>query len=186
MAYFPLFIDLKGKKVLIIGAGKVAYRKIEKLMPFGAEIYVVAKEVKDKRILEIKNNINLELREFKLDDLENKDIVINATDDIELQKLVYEKCIELKIPINSVDSPKYCSFIFPAYIKEDEIVIGISTSGKAPILSKWLKDLIKDCLPKNLNLIFKEVSEKRRLLKNKKNRLEILKNILKKLEKGKN
>jgi precorrin-2 dehydrogenase/sirohydrochlorin ferrochelatase len=179
MAYFPIFIDLKEKNILVIGAGKVAYRKIEKLLPFEANIYVITKEIKDKRIENLKNQIHLEIREFKLEDLKGKDIVINATNDLELQKKVYEECLKLKIPVNSVDNPKYCSFIFPSYIKEGDLIIGISTSGKAPILSKEIKNLIKDCLPKNMDRFLEKLSTLRKNLKNEKNKNEILENIIK-------
>ena len=181
MAYFPIFVDLKDKNILIIGGGAVAYRKIEKLLPFEANIFVIAKEIKDERIENLKGKISIEIREFRFEDLEKKDIVINATDDIEFQKKVFERCLELKIPVNSVDTPEYCSFIFPAYIKEGDVVIGISTSGKAPILSKELKKILKRCLPQNLASILENLAKKRAFLKSNENKNEILKKYLKNL-----
>jgi len=178
MAYFPLFINLKNKNVLIIGGGSVAYRKIKKILPFEANIHVIAKEIKEKEIFNLKNKIYIEIREFRLEDLENKDIVINATNDINLQKLVYEECIKRKIPVNSVDSPDYCSFLFPAYIKEKDVIIGISTSGKAPILSRKLKTILKNCLPKNISDIVDKVFLLRKKYKGKEEKNRILRKFI--------
>ncbi len=163
MSYFPMFVSLEGKEVLIVGGGKVAYRKIEKILPFKPNITVVAKEIKESKISEIPN-IKIINRNFLFTDLDRKDMVIVAVDDIDLQREIYNYCYRRKIPVNCVDSPQYCTFLFPAYIKEDDIVIGISTSGYAPALAKRLKDKIKDCLPKNLLEVFnklKEIREKK-------------------------
>lgn len=160
MAYFPIFVNLENKEVLIVGAGEVALRKIEKLIPFNPNITVIAKEIKKEEIRELaeKNKIKLIERYFLFTDLDRKDLVIVAVDDLELQREIYNYCYRRKIPINSVDSPDYCSFIFPAYIKKGDIVIGISTSGKAPALSSALKNIIEEALPENIEEI-KEILE---------------------------
>ncbi|RUM49106.1 MAG: hypothetical protein DSY47_04220 [Hydrogenothermus sp.] len=83
-------------------------------------------------------------------------------DDINLQREIYNYCYRRKIPVNSVDSPQYCTFLFPAYIKEKDIVIGISTSGYAPALAKKLKEKIKECLPENLGEVFEKLKNIRK------------------------
>ncbi len=160
MAYFPLFVDIKNRNILVVGGGKVALRKIEKLLPFNPKITVIAKKVKEDKIrqLALTGKINLYERQFSQEDLENQDVVIVAVDDLNLQREIYNLCIKSNIPVNSVDSIQYCSFIFPAYVKKGDIVIGISTSGKAPALSAALKDIIEDALPENIEQI-KEVLE---------------------------
>jgi len=182
MAYFPLFIDLKDKKVLVIGGGKVAERKVKVLLQFEPKISVVAKDVKSEEIKKLADSgfIKLYERPFSLADIDFKDLVIVAVDDLNLQKKVYEECVKRRIPVNSVDSVDYCSFIFPSIIKEDEIVIGISTSGKAPALSRRLRKLIKDCLPKDIKSILKEVISLRESLPKGRERQKILVNFLKK------
>lgn len=176
MAYFPVFISLEDKNVLIVGAGKVAERKIEKLLPFNPNITVVAKDIKSDFIKKLskKNKVKLISRAFLFTDLDCKDLVIVAVDDINLQREIYNYCYRRKIPVNSVDSPQYCTFLFPAYIKEKDIVIGISTSGYAPALAKKLKEKIKECLPENLG----EVFEKLKNIRKNKNKGEERQNLI--------
>jgi len=164
LAYFPVFISLEYKNVLIVGAGKVAERKVEKLLPFNPNITVVAKDIKSDFIKKLskKNKIKLINRAFLFTDLDGKDLVIVAVDDINLQREIYNYCYRRKIPVNSVDSPQYCTFLFPAYIKEKDIVIGISTSGYAPALAKKLKEKIKECLPENLGEVFEKLKNIRK------------------------
>ncbi|WP_457644537.1 precorrin-2 dehydrogenase/sirohydrochlorin ferrochelatase family protein [Persephonella sp.] len=179
MALFPMFIDLTGKKVLIVGAGNVALRKIEKLIPFSPDITVVAKKVSDDvRDICSSNGIEVFERPFRIEDLEGKDMVIVAVDDIQLQKEIFEYCRDLKIPVNSVDSPEYCDFIFPAYVKIDDIVIGITTSGKAPGLSAKIREIIENCLPDNLEDLLNELSHIREKEKKGKERQELIKKII--------
>ncbi len=183
MAYFPLFVNLEGKTVLIIGAGEVALRKIEKLLPFNSEIKVVAKKVKIPEIKSLarEGKIILEERPFQWKDLEDVDLVIVATDDIELQKEIYKRCKDKNIPVNSVDSPDFCSFIFPAYVKKKDIVIGITTSGKAPAFSGRLKQMIEDCLPEKLDEILDELATIRQQYPKGEQRQKLIKERLKEL-----
>jgi precorrin-2 dehydrogenase/sirohydrochlorin ferrochelatase len=183
MAYFPIFVDLENKNVLVVGAGEVALRKIEKLMPFNPEITVVAKEVKRQEIFDLykEKKIKLFERDFKKEDIQNKDIVIVAVDDLDLQKEIFQLCTEKNIPVNSVDSLDYCSFIFPAYIKKGDIVIGISTSGKAPALSSALKEIINSALPENVEEIKEILEEIRKKYPKGKERQKIIIEKLKEL-----
>jgi precorrin-2 dehydrogenase/sirohydrochlorin ferrochelatase len=164
MAHFPMFVSLKDKSILIIGGGKVAYRKIKKLIPFGPKIHLIAKQIKEEKILNLAKNYNIDIEEraFLFTDLDSKDMVIVAIDDIKLQEEIFNFCYRRKIPVNCVDNPKFCTFLFPSYIKENDIVIGISSSGYAPALSKKLKEKIKNCLPKNLNEVLEKLKELRK------------------------
>ncbi|RUM57451.1 MAG: bifunctional precorrin-2 dehydrogenase/sirohydrochlorin ferrochelatase [Persephonella sp.] len=182
MAYFPLFIDLKDKNILIVGGGKVAERKIDVLLQFLPNITVITKEIKSERIKELyeKNKIRLKLKPFDMEDLKDRDLVIVAVDNIPLQEKIYRECVKRKIPVNSVDSLDFCSFIFPAIVREDDIVIGISTSGKAPSLAGKLKEIIRDCLPENLKSVLKDMVRLRESLPKGRERQKILINFLKK------
>ncbi|NPA13248.1 MAG: bifunctional precorrin-2 dehydrogenase/sirohydrochlorin ferrochelatase [Aquificae bacterium] len=165
MALFPMFVNLKGKNVLIIGGGQVAFRKIEKILPFKPNLKVVAKGFSPqvKSYLE-QNSIPFEEREFRFTDLDGVDIVIVAVDDIPLQKEIFQYTRDKKIMVNSVDSPDYCDFIFPAYVKREDVVIGITTSGEAPGLSAKLRKYIQQCLPENLEDILNQVKNLRNSL----------------------
>jgi precorrin-2 dehydrogenase/sirohydrochlorin ferrochelatase len=174
-----MFVNLKEKDILVVGAGNVALRKIEKLLPFSPKITVVAKKVSQQvEDLCKKNGIKVIKRPFKKEDLKGKDIVIVAVDNIDLQKEIYSKCKELKIHVNSVDSPDYCDFIFPAYVKKGDIVIGITTSGKAPGLSGKIREIIENALPDNLEELLDELVRIRQTKEKGKERQKLIKKII--------
>ncbi|NPA54321.1 MAG: bifunctional precorrin-2 dehydrogenase/sirohydrochlorin ferrochelatase [Aquificae bacterium] len=186
MALFPLFINLEEKNVLIIGGGKVALRKIEKLLPFNPNLKVISKEfLKETEYLLKENNIPFEKRSFTFEDLKNIDIVIVAVDDIKLQKEIFQFTRGKNILVNAVDSPAYCDFIFPSYVKKGDLVIGITTSGKAPGLSAKIRQLIEKSLPENIEEILQKISSFRESLpkgeKRQKETLRFIEEIFKKL-----
>jgi len=156
--YFPAYVDLKGKDILVIGGGRVATRKVKKLLEFTENITVVSPEVtKELEKLIRKRKLKWIKRKFKPLDLKGRFLVIVAVDDIRLQKRVFELCEKKRILCNSVDSPKYCNFIFPSIIKKGDLLISISTSGKVPALSRVLREKIEECLPKNVENIMKKL-----------------------------
>jgi precorrin-2 dehydrogenase/sirohydrochlorin ferrochelatase len=165
MPLFPLFINIKHKKVLVVGAGQVAARKIEKLLPFEPILKVVATKV-SKTVAELSrvdsHQIELHRRAYRSEDLEGVDFAIIAADDIELQKNIHVICIERKIPINCVDSPEFCTFIFPALVVDGDVTIAINTAGRAPGLSRFLRQKIAEFLPANLNEVVNKLSQFRK------------------------
>lgn len=163
MAYFPLFVNLNNKDVLVVGGGEIACRKVEALLPFGPKVTVITK-VANKCIqgLSEQQKIDLKIKSFNKDDAAGFFLVIIAIDDINLQKEIYDFYYDKGILINSVDSIDYCSFIFGSIILEGDLVIGINTSSKAPAVSKALKALIKQNLPENLQYLINAVSKTRK------------------------
>lgn len=144
MGYFPFFIDIEGKKCLIAGGGNVALRKIEKLLPFGADITVVAPKICGE-IRAISGVAHVE-REFAPDDINGAFLVIGATDNEAVNAEIYRLCTEKNILVNIVDDKEKCGFIFPALVKKGDVSIGISSSGKSPIFSRHIKQKIDDLL----------------------------------------
>lgn len=143
MGYFPFFIDIGDKEILVVGGGTVALRKIEKLLPFKPKITVIAPKICDE-IFSL--NVKTEQRRFADDDIDGKFCVICATDDEEVNAHVYGLCRARGILINTVDDKEKCSFIFPALSGGEEVTVGISTSGKSPIYARFLRERIDDML----------------------------------------
>ncbi len=141
MAYFPFYIDIKGRKCMIIGGGRVALRKAEKLLGFHCDITVVAPEICPE--LEELPVRKLH-RAFQDSDLEGAFMAIAATEDSALNTHIAELCRVRNIHINSVDDIENCSFIFPALVHERDITVGISTGGTSPVFAKHLRMLIED------------------------------------------
>jgi precorrin-2 dehydrogenase/sirohydrochlorin ferrochelatase len=163
MGIFPIFIDIKDRPILVVGAGNVAARKIEKLLPFGPRIIVVAPRVSDE--VEgwlARGLIQLQRRPFEPSDIDGSALAIVAADNISLQKKIYEICLERKIPCNSVDSPAYCSFIFPALVTRGDMTVGISTGGKAPGLTAKMRRFLDEILPDDIAQKVERVAEFRK------------------------
>ncbi len=190
MALFPIFVDLKDKEILVVGGGRVALRKVEKLLPFGGKITVVApKAVKELKELHRKGKIKLKRRPFKVEDLKNKYLVVVAADDVNLQRRIFNLCQRKGILCNSVDSPEYCNFIFPALVRKGELVIGITTSGKAPALAALLRKHLERNLPDGLaeivGTLYGERKKRPKGVKRQKYLKKLARELFEKLLKGK-
>lgn len=157
-SYFPAFIKLDNKKVLLIGGGNIAYEKLTKLLDFTKDIEIIAPEIsKDILTLIALHNLNYSKRGYKKGDIKEAALVVVAVDDLVLQKEIYKESQEYKCLCNSVDSVEYCDFIFPSYIKEDDLTIAISTSGASPAFAKHLKSYLKEKIPQTIGVFLKEM-----------------------------
>lgn len=144
MAYFPMYIDISGKKCLVVGGGAVARRKVSVLNEFGANITVVAPDI-DTAIAGMAG-VGCREKEFEETDLEGCTLVIAATDNKDLNRMIAEKCRERGIFVNAVDQIEDCGFIFPAILKQGNIVASFSTGGKSPAVSQLLKREMEDIM----------------------------------------
>ncbi len=144
MAFFPFFIDLAGKKILIAGGGNVALRKAEKLLPFGADIAAVSPAFCEG--FAVLGNVCLYCREFRDSDIDGAFAVIAATDDRTLNRHIFELCGAEKILVNTVDDPENCGFYFPALVQAGNVTAGISTGGASPIFARYIKEKVAGAL----------------------------------------
>lgn len=141
MGYFPFYIDIKDKKCVIAGGGRVALRKLEKLIPFEPDITVIAPEINS----EIESlGVKLLRRKIQDSDFDGAFFAVSATDDEEVNRHVFELCSRRGILINTVDDMEKCGFIFPALVKRDNITISVSTSGKSPAYAAYLRGRMED------------------------------------------
>lgn len=157
MAYFPMFVELSGSRVLIVGGGKVALRKAYKLLPYGADITVVAPDI--CRELEELSGVHIVKESFSDDMLNSCDMVIAATDDRELNARISKLCGEAKIPVNAVDDAALCSFLFPCLVKKGELSIGISTGGASPTAAISFKEKIEELVPEGIDGILEYLGD---------------------------
>ena len=152
MALFPMFVDLKDQDCLVIGAGEVALRKIEQLVKFLPRLSVIAPEIHPEiSALAKVYPITLIERGYELNDCEGRFLVIGALDDMHEQEKIYHMCVAAKTPVNCVDSPALCSFIFPALIVEKDLCIGINTAGRAPAVSSALRKFLTSVMPEGIH-----------------------------------
>ncbi|MDU1912409.1 bifunctional precorrin-2 dehydrogenase/sirohydrochlorin ferrochelatase [Fusobacterium sp.] len=138
--FFPVFLDLKNKNILVIGAGKIAFRKTETLLKYGAKIKVITKNIKEEKFKNLKN-IELALDIFKEDMLNDTFMVIAATDDTSFNKYIFELCSKKNILVNNITSKADMNCRFSSVFENDEYQIAISAKGD-PKKSKTLKEKI--------------------------------------------
>ncbi len=175
MSYFPLFLNFNHKKVLLIGAGKIAYEKLVHLLDFTKDITIIAKTFnKDiEKLIKI-NHLEYIQKEYSNNDIEPYDIIIVAIDDIILQKSIYIDSMKYKCLCNCVDLLECCDFIFPSYIKKDNLIIAISTSGTSPAFAKHLKQYLNNIIPNSVVAFLKEMKNLRKTLPKGKERMYFL------------
>ncbi len=174
MAYFPAFLKLDNKKILIIGGGNIAYEKLIHLLDFTKDISIIANNFSNDMLTEIKKkNLNYKKRIYKTDDIKDFAIVVVAVDDIALQSEIYEESKKYNCLCNAVDSTKYCDFIFPSYIKKDDLTIAISTSGSSPAMAKHLKLYLQNLIPNGISEFLKEMKYLRETIPKGKERMKM-------------
>ncbi|BDY13652.1 siroheme synthase [Hydrogenimonas cancrithermarum] len=175
MAYFPAFIKLDGKKILLVGGGNIAGEKLEKLLDFTKEITVIAPEISDTvRTMAETNGLTLHQRPYRPEDIEGYFVVIVAVDDLSLQKEIYDACQMRHTLCNSVDSVDYCDFIFPSYTKKGALTVAFSTSGISPSVAKYLRRAIETVIPDSVADFLEEMKQLRASLPKGKERMKLL------------
>ena len=144
MSFYPIFVELEGKTVLVVGGGNVAQRKIENLLHFGASIQIISRELthKIKQLVEA-NKIQHIGDEFRDEHLDSVFLVIAATDDKQLNKKISESSRKRHMLINAVDQPADCNFIVPSIVNRGDLLIAITTSGKSPALAKKIREQLE-------------------------------------------
>lgn len=129
--FFPLFVDLTEKKVVVIGAGKIAARRIRTLLSFTGKVTVIAPEAEEE-ILQLfaKQKLEYRKKEYEARDLLGADLVFAATDSEKVNEDVYRGCKEAKIPVNVASNQNFCDFHFPGIIEYEGVVLGFNGAGK--------------------------------------------------------
>ncbi len=163
---FPIFLNLAKRPVLVVGAGKVAARKVQALKLAGADVYVIAPAVcGDLRTLATGNEVTLEERPYRRGDCEGAFLVIAATGDKTVNAAIRAEAESLGIPVNAVDDPANCSFYTPAVVRIGDVRIAVSTQGNAPGLAGMLRERLEETLPQGLGALVSEAAEYRARLK---------------------
>jgi len=140
MSFYPVFVQLEGKKVVVVGGGNVAYRKVLALLECGAAIHLAGRALTPELKQMVENEeIHFLGREFSEDSLENAFMIIAATDDKDLNHHISTCARKKGVLVNAVDQPPDCDFIVPSILKRGDLQIAISTSGKSPALARRIR-----------------------------------------------
>ena len=175
MAYFPAFLKLDHKKILIVGGGSIAYEKLDHLLDFTQDIQVIAQEFSETMMQRVNvEKLEFQKRAYKRGDIKEFAVVIVAVDSIELQAEIFKESKEYNCLCNSVDSVEYCDFIFPSYMKKDDLTVAISTSGASPAMAKHLRIYLQNLIPDGISDFLKEMKSLRKTLPKGKERMKML------------
>ena len=144
--FFPVSIDLNNKNILVIGAGKIALRKVETLLNYNCNIIVITKDILEEKFLELEKNNKIKIlknQEFEEKFLENIFLVITATDDETLNKKISQLCMNKNILVNNITSKDDMNVRFASIYEKDDVQIAISANGN-PKKAIEIKNKIKD------------------------------------------
>jgi len=168
MAYYPVMLNLNGKRCLVVGGGEVAFRKVFHLLEAGAFVTVISPSFTEE-ILTIaeseKKRLNLLKREYEGEDVKGFFLVFACTDDIKTNKLIAKECEKYGVLVNIVDDSYVSSFIVPAVLKRGNLVISISTVGKSPLLSKKIKEKLENIFDERYEKLLEDLYKVREEVK---------------------
>lgn len=158
---YPIFLKLSKMKVLLVGAGNVGLEKLQSLLSNSpdAQVTIVAPFVKEelRSFVEFYGNCKIEERRFVENDLDDKFIVILATDDPALHKQIHALAKSKRILINVADTPELCDFYLGSIVQKGNLKLAISTNGKSPTVAKRLKQVLNDAIPEELDNVLENI-----------------------------
>lgn len=144
--YYPVFLDLTGMEVLVVGAGKVALRKVRGLVEAGARVTVVSPVAEPEFGALAASGVDWKARCFDWEDVQDQVLVYAATDDRAVNRAVAEAAREKGIWVNVADALEECSFLVPARIRKGDLQVAVSTSGRDPRIAVTLRQQIEGLL----------------------------------------
>lgn len=164
---YPIYLNLQDKKCLIVGGGKVAERKAETLINYGAHVKVVSPHVKESiKIWQRQGKLAVLERVFRFEDLEEIFLVFIATNNAKLNKEVADLCRTKGIPVNAVDDPPNCDFYVPSVLRRKSLSLAISTEGKSPLFARRLREKLEKIITEDYGEFVDIMGELRPIIKN--------------------
>lgn len=130
--YFPIFISLQGKKILLYGAGAVGQRRLAALLPFSPEITVISRQIPEELHQKYRQEPKIFLQEkaYTPGEITGYDFVLAATGNPDVNHSIYLECRKKTIPVNNASCREECDFFFPALVQKEDITIGLCSGGQ--------------------------------------------------------
>src|SRR5690606_32118345 len=143
VAYYPVFLEMEGRRALVVGGGRVAQDKVRGLLNAGAKVRVVPPEIAPElQALAAEGRIECEAHEYRASDLDGFELCFVATDDGAINATVAADARSRRIWVNAADDPKNCDFILPSVIRQGDVVLAASTGGASPALARRLREAL--------------------------------------------
>jgi siroheme synthase-like protein len=138
--YYPILLNIRGKKCLVVGGGNVAFRKVQALLENGANIEVISPTFCPKLNQMAKDGaIRIHQKSYNTKDLKNAFIAIAATDDVKTNESIAADARRLGVLVNVVDDPNNSDFIVPSHFRRGDVIVAVSTSGRSPALARKIR-----------------------------------------------
>lgn len=145
MGYYPIFVELDGRRVLVVGGGVVAAQKMRNLHPAGPSITVIAPELKEEMTrYHAEGQFEWLQRDYRKGDVDGYDLVMVATDDGAVNRQVAAEARERKIWVNAADDIPNCDFILPSMVRRGSLVLAASTGGGSPALARRVRETLEE------------------------------------------
>ena len=158
MAKYPIFLELAGRRVVVVGAGKVAIRKTEALLAAGARLIIVAENIDEKLSIICKgSDAEIIQDKYSTEYLSRAVLVIAATDKMELNERIYKDCQQMEILCNVVDEPGLCDFFVPGVVKRGKLQIAVGTGGACPSYAGHLRKKLENIITEEHGLFLAEL-----------------------------
>lgn len=168
MDFLPVFLRVRGQPCLVVGGGEVALRKVQSLMRAGAKVTVVAPQLVEGLLaLAVEGRITHLEKSFEVSDLSGSILVVSATNHATVNQEVYQAAQLRRLPVNVVDCPELCSFIFPAIIDRSPLVIAVSSGGASPVLARNVRAQLELLFPKAYGQLAAFAEERRSITKSR-------------------
>ena len=162
-ASYPVNLVLDGRACLVVGGGTVAARKVDGLRAGGARVTVIAPEICDE--IRQWTDVTVEPRPYRPGDLAGYWLVVAATDDRGVNAAVYRDGERSHVWVNGADDPEHCSFTLPSVLRRGALVVSVSTSGRSPALSSWLRRRLEAEIGPEYEVLLELLSTEREVLR---------------------
>jgi siroheme synthase-like protein len=163
---YPVNLIVAGRRCVVVGAGRIAARKIDALLAAGADVHVVAPKLSEPvREWRDERRITVDERGFVASDLDDAWLATAATDDPVVNHAVFEAGADRRVWVNSADDPDNCSFTLMSVIRRGDLVVTVGTGGRSPALAAWLKERLTAELGPEYEALLELLSEAREAMR---------------------
>jgi siroheme synthase-like protein len=166
MSYFPIYLEMTGRRCLVVGGGEVAERKIASLLESRAEVTVISPDASETITRwSKKQSIYFIARRYQAGDLAGAELAFVATDDGAVSAAVYQEGRERGVWVNAADDPAHCDFILPSVLRRGDLTVSVSTSGTSPALARTIREELELYFTGEYELLAKLAAEVREELR---------------------
>ena len=166
MSYYPIFLEMKERRCLVIGGGPVAQRKVAALLQAGARVTVIAPALtKDLAEWSEQKCIDAVLRAYRNGDLAGYEIVFVATDDREVDAAVYAEGRSRRVWVNAADDPARCDFILPSVLRRGPLTVAVSTGATSPAMARMVREELESYFGRDYEIAAEAAAEAREELR---------------------